>query len=117
MSGRPRLVAVATIAVLACLPTAARADFLGTGNDWSKLCNNSDDVSYGLCAGYVWGVADIMMESIPAFGWRACLPKTVNSKQAVDVVKRWLDQHPERGHYNAVSLVAVALAEAFPCKP
>jgi hypothetical protein len=118
MSGRTRLVAMATAVALACLPTAARADF-ATGNILWRFCNDPDPttwVSYGYCAGYMSGVADIMMQSIPVFGWRACLPETVSAAQATDVLKQFLNQHPEQRHYAAASLVAKALAEAFPCK-
>jgi hypothetical protein len=34
----------------------------------------------------------------------------------LEIVKRFLDQHPELRHYGASSLVAEALAEAFPCQ-
>jgi hypothetical protein len=44
-----------------------------------------------------------------------CFPKGVEGPQIVDVIKRWLDEHPEVRHYSASSLIAEALKEKFPC--
>jgi hypothetical protein len=46
----------------------------------------------------------------------ACVPDGVSAGQLVEVVKKWLREHPENWHYGADSLVAAALQEAFPCR-
>jgi hypothetical protein len=56
------------------------------------------------------------MASGPLFGFKACLPVNSSLEQSRDVVVRFLRAHPELRHLVAVSLVARALAEAFPCK-
>jgi hypothetical protein len=45
-----------------------------------------------------------------------CADKNVTLKQMFDVVTRYLAAYPETRHLAAASLVAHALAEAFPCK-
>jgi Rap1a immunity proteins len=71
--------------------------------------------------GYVEGIADAMA-AIQAHdgspqGSRACIPDPVLSTQVRDIVTRFLREHSELRHFSAGSLVAHALAEAFPCPP
>jgi hypothetical protein len=113
MSGRTLLIAMATAGALASLPApAARAAFY-SGNDLWAQCSGDNIVQAALCLGFVAGIADAM--SVAAS--KACFPSGVNAGQAVDVVKLFLGQHPERRHEAAVFLVAQALSETFPCKP
>ena len=107
MSGRARLVAMATAVALVCLPAAARADV--DGNELWRLCTSKGTRANGLCYGYVTAIAEVARESDGLYGHHAW-------RQTVEVVKRYLEQHPEQRHYGASSLVAEALAEAFPCK-
>jgi hypothetical protein len=108
--------AVVTAVVLACPPASAqegegRAFY--PGNDLWSACS----VKSGVCLGFVVGVADVMGTGSAILGRRACLPSPVAGGQAQDVVKRYLERHPEARHYAAVSLAAEALEEAFPCPP
>ena len=48
---------------------------------------------------------------VPRFVFRRGFSKN----QLIDVVKRWLDDHPEVRQYTAGSLVTAALREKFPC--
>jgi hypothetical protein len=124
MSGRTRLAAMATAVMLACLPASARAvttGTAGTGNELWSLCTDTQGGVHGsgywICLGYVQGIADAVDTPNGLSGWRACRPEGATRGQLQDVVTRWLDQHPEQRHYSAATLVAKALAEAFPCKP
>ena len=114
MSGRARPVAMATAVALVCLPAAARADV--DGNELWRLCTSKGTRANGLCYGYVTAIAEVARESDGLYGHRACLPEHTTRRQTVEVVKRYLEQHPEQRHYGASSLVAEALAGAFPCK-
>jgi hypothetical protein len=50
-------------------------------------------------------------------GFHACIRDGVTVTQIADVVKLWLQKHPENRDYAAAGLVAAALEEAFPCPP
>jgi len=117
MSGRTQLIAMATAVALACLPTAARAAadaaFL-TGNELQSFCD-ANDARVAACVAYVAAIFEVI-HSNPINGRSACLPPGVLVGQAVGVVKRWLDQHPEQRQLGAAGLVAQALSEAFPCR-
>jgi len=121
------------IVVLAIVLTSgnARAGFL-TGNRLLDICNAQppDFVSPGVCLGYIEGIIDSaavtdksgreqfragsMAESFQGYRW--CQPANSEMGQAVDVVQKWLKEHPEKRHFSTPSLVAQALADAFPCK-
>jgi hypothetical protein len=45
-----------------------------------------------------------------------CARGAITGQQLVDVVVRFLQQHPEIRHYGASNLVAEALSDAFPCE-
>ena len=62
------------------------------------------------------GVADVLLGGDTITGWRACYTEGVSYEQFAAVVKRWLEDHPGAWHMKAPSLVAEALAEAFPCE-
>ena len=108
----------ATAVALACLPAAAQgAGGFYTGNDLWSHCSGKTAFDTGLCMGYVMGIADFMGTGIAIPGLRACIPSSVTAGQAQDVVKRYLEQHPEQLYYTAASIAIDALEEAFPCPP
>lgn len=89
-----------------------------TGNDLVRNCSNSRNYfSYGVCAGYVTGVAEVMKQpEWPYSAWTACLAdKNIEMGQLVAIVKKYLAKHPDQLHLRAFELVARALAQAFPC--
>jgi hypothetical protein len=115
--GTRLLAAVATAVALACPPASAQeARTFYTGNNLLSLCTSNGVLETGVCRGFVGGIADAMALD-PILGNRACIPVPVTLGQARDVVIRFLEQHPEARHYSAASIVALALAAAFPCKP
>jgi hypothetical protein len=87
------------------------------GNDLWSVCSCKSAVQSGLCMGFVMGIADAMSTGNAILGTMMCLPEHVTGEQAQDVVKQFLEQHPERRHYTATTIAADALKEAFPCKP
>ena len=64
--------------------------------------------------GYIIGIADALAGGAAIYGWRACFD-IIKSQQALDVVKQWLQNHPETRHRAAAYLAAKAFAGAFPC--
>lgn len=87
------------------------------GNKLWDICRS--DVRENACDWYVLGVADAMSvaqtKGGSIGGWRMCGPENVSVVQVKDVAARFLREHPELRHLSGASLVARALAEAFPC--
>ena len=110
----------AVLGVASAAPAHASVTFM-TGNDLLQMCRSSASfVESGECLGFVAGIADAMESAQAAggslAGWRACRSLPVTRGQVQDVAVQFLTRHPELRHHTAVSLVAKALEEAFPCR-
>lgn len=89
------------------------------GNKLLERCQSDAGSSHNIyCLGYVAGIADVFGErgSVLHGHYRACMPPGATNGQLRDVVVKWLQQYPERRHYDADSLVAAALSRTFPCR-
>jgi hypothetical protein len=71
------------------------------------------------CPAYIAGISDAMSANNEGVaGWHVCFRSlNVTVQQLADVVKLWLQNHPEKRDLEAPGLVAEALEEAFPCNP
>ena len=69
-------------------------------------CSAKSGSNLGLCVGYIVGVADTLEDT-------TCLTKGVSSRQVYDVVKQYLESHPEERHYPASAIVSDAIKKAF----
>jgi hypothetical protein len=104
---------IATAVALACLLASARADSM-SGDDLRAQCGA--DESIGFCTGFLAAIIGAEESPHCAYGLHTCFPANASVVQGLDVVKRFLDQHPGLRRYEAGSLAAAALAEAFPCR-
>ena len=102
------------LAMLSSLATSVRAD---SGNELLAWCSSEGSFFQGLCRGYIDAVQDLQKRGQPGLnGWIACSPKTATRKQNVEIVTKYLTEHPDDRNHIAASLVAHAFAEAFPCR-
>ena len=93
---------------------SAKGSFL-TGNGLLNQCQDNSPFPQGDCVGFTSGVSDAMASNT-LNGWTACVPPNqVTRGQVKDIAVQFLVKHPELRHLTAVSLVASALGEAFPC--
>jgi hypothetical protein len=116
-----RTLGVCGFLLLACAAVSSDEDYT-SGNWLLGSCtitvkgmddkNHSQDVyeSYrdGWCRGIVAGVSDASP--------KVCPDANVIHGQAVRVVLKYLQDHPEELHVNGSALAEKALARAFPCK-
>jgi Rap1a immunity proteins len=94
-------------AVFLLSPTSAfSARGFVTGDELSSKCS----INSPMCMGYIAGVSDIMSTD-----GDICLPNNATIQQIVDIVAKYLSDHPERRHYSASSESGIALMQAFPC--
>ena len=101
------------------------------GNRLLRDCNNTIRALEGsggsvetlasasFCIGYVTGILEMhafssLIEKMPPL---FCLPDEMEFGQAIRVIVRYLQTHPERLHVPASAHVIEALRGAFPCAP
>ena len=114
--------------VLACaiawLSAAAMAD---TGTQLQTTCKKPD-IGYAYCLGYITGATQALSAwsaatpkdartkaTSPNVPSLYCLPREVSNVQTMQVVVRYMDEHPERLNLSADTLVGYALEAAYPC--
>jgi len=88
----------------------------------SQLTAEVDRVKVMYCVGYVGGFTDGLIVSKGLMKDKSgppnvCAPEQgVQHGQAVLVVLKWLNEHPNLLHQDAPLLITLALEEGFPCK-
>lgn len=88
------------------------------GSDIYDFCRNDDNrYSSGMCLGFIEGVSDttqaLQIEDNACYFLFPAGP--VRADQLVDIVRRYLADHPEKRQLNAATLVINALQTAWPC--
>ncbi len=112
-----------TVLFVASLPSKAQAPtFIQDGNSLLFFCEDEDRAlgqwHKAACQGYIAGVFDsevLLASSVQARSSLACFPDGVTAGQTVDVVVKYLKDHPETRHHSSASLTMRAFLEAFPC--
>jgi hypothetical protein len=109
-------VILAALALAQAAPPPAASGVFFTGNDLYEECQK---LIHNACTGYVMAVSDALQDAADANGSprTVCLSPGVEARQLVDVVVRYLREHPEIRHASAASMVTVALQGSFPCPP
>lgn len=92
-----------------------------TGNDlyqWltetkkSQAGSEHDRQQANIARGYALGLS----ETLSAAGL-ICMPQGVSRGQVTDIIYKMLESQPQVRHMSANALAAVALQDAYPCKP
>jgi hypothetical protein len=108
LSGAVRL-GLLTAATLSCLMLGKAFGNFYNGNRLFEQCEAPMGHPYfSNCMSYIAGVFDALEESF-------CLSGDIELGQLRDVVRLWLQAHPEKRHLPASDLVVKALNEKFPC--
>jgi hypothetical protein len=104
-----KILIAASTALLFCF--ISTADAATSGNDLFNYCEEAGaNWSTGFCGGYISGIAELAT----TIGL-ICPSDAVNNRQAWDIVRKYLEQHPETRDQLAEVLVFKALTDAFPC--
>jgi hypothetical protein len=104
--------------VLATAATVAAAgdskENIDTGNELLKELKTCDPNPRFTC-GVARGRIGVLWEFAAAP--EVCAPARSTLGQAMDVVQKFLQDHPERQHEHDLNLIADALKAAWPCSP
>jgi hypothetical protein len=80
-----------------------------------KACDTPEGTpTEGYCLGFIAGVSQSTQIDDPAAA-TVCFPEEVNLAEAKQVVRKYLNDHPQNLHLAGAILVKRALIEAWPC--
>ncbi|SRR6266446_2636828 len=102
------------LVLLAATPASAL-----TGTELKRFCDEPKGGSGNIsCSAYIRGLIDglFLADHMAGSGVRYCPPENLELEQALLVVQKHLNEHPEQLNRNAGPLAALALYSAFPCK-
>src|SRR5262245_4483910 len=105
-----RPVSAALFVALLWQVTPVRAGFID-GNELHKHCHGPGSLS---CDGYIVGIADALATGATINGFRACFRNNVLAKQVIDVVRQWLQNHPQDRDYSAPGSCGRRAARGLP---
>ncbi len=98
---------------LLLLPSLANSQFF-SGSLLKQYCSGNP-VEKMYCRGYVTATVDVATRS--ELQSLFCLPKQeMEIQQVIDVVRKFLDNHPEQLHHHPTVLILTSLGVSFPCK-
>ena len=112
-----------TIVLLALSKTgiAHGAGLRGDGNELLKRCQTSTQslsyenlLDFYWCLGFLEGVNGMLPSTTPPL---YCLPEAGSYTQVMQVLVKYLQDHPERLNESQTVLTVDALGAAFPCEP
>lgn len=86
---------------------SAQASFF-TGNDLLDLLGGTE-AKRGLAIGYIMGSFDVGDQVVH------CVPPGVKPMQLVDIIKKFLIEHPEHRHIPGDAAITGIIAGTFPC--
>ena len=113
---RKLALALSSLCFFATLAHAQEVRLFLTGNDLLDRCS-AEGYNHGLCEGYVMAIADAMSGDNTVVGLKACLDVKVRGAQVVEIVVAALHRKAADRQLSARSIVADAIADAFPCPP
>jgi hypothetical protein len=105
------------ILMVASVPALGQVNAIQNGNKLYSFMTSPELTLKTYAEGYAAGIADASGGIFAVMGYRFCMPISVTDAQLSDIVRLWLERHPEQRHYAASALVVQALVEAFPCRP
>ena len=112
-----RLLVLALVLLAVPMGSARAID----GFELERFCNVDHKMSNGFCLGYVNAVAAVLTtQKVGNFcstvGEAMVERENLRTKELVEIVKVFFIKWPDARRASAGSVVAAALAEAFPCK-
>lgn len=108
-----RFVLIAAM-VAASVSGAGAVTVFESGNKLHEDCSSSrSSFTDGACFGYILGAVDTYEIMRARRDMRPCIRTNANARQVVDVVKKYLRDHPEDRDFTAYTSVEEGLEAAF----
>jgi Rap1a immunity proteins len=117
---------IASVAGGGPAPTNSRK--IETVRDFLEICKTIDDDTQsvaetfksGYCSGWATGIVEgvslaEVQHQIPRGAQLVCAPEGNSPDQTVQIVRKYVSDHPEKEHIPMTVIATQALAGAFPC--
>ena len=116
------LIGIVLTCSLGCMASTAQMD----GNELVTKCREvwreaksdittKEMMDATFCFGYIAGVLDVLRLWNATNVKHFCIPEDVTNGQLHKVIKKWLDNNPEKLHWRADIIINNALIDGFPC--
>jgi hypothetical protein len=91
-----------------------------SGYDFIQKCSSAKAQDWGICLGYVQGVAD-SLENFKQWGVKldkgyACFPEQIKGEQLRDAIVLYMADNTDTLPYSAAGISIKALVAAYPCE-
>jgi hypothetical protein len=108
------------LAIFALLGTISPALGASTASNDLEACraaavHGGIDFKNAFEVGLRMGIVEATMTNLPLRAVPTCLPQGVTTGQALKVLVKYMDDHPEQLHEKTAWVAAKALHEAWPC--
>jgi hypothetical protein len=114
------------LAVLMASAKEESSDFAASGNGFLRVCapkGEQPSSMEGVCVGYANGVVDgydfamafVQAQHHEPVTGGFCPPDNITKGQQYRIAVKFMQDHPEKTHSGAASMVAQAMVAAFPC--
>ncbi len=107
---------IALILMVASAPALGQVNAIQNGNKLYSYMTSSELTLRTYAEGYAAGIADASGGIFAVMGYRFCMPISVTDVRLSDIVRLWLERHPEQRHYAASALVVQALSRSLPLR-
>ena len=87
------------------------------GNALLDYCKLDSGEAFWICSSYIFGVRDSLDQQNKGENnpFAFCTTASVDGRQVLDIVVKYLEDNPKWRHFPAWSLIQRALHNAFPC--
>lgn len=108
------------VVILLNLAANADAEYV-SGNTLHEICqlNTTEATAEPTCVFFIVGALDMyyaLQYATNAPEPTFCRADTSIRQQSVDVVRNYLEDHPETRHFEAIALILASMEDAFPCE-
>mgnify|MGYP001031566579 CR=1 FL=1 len=125
------LLVLVMVFLIGVQPAEAQAVSFRTANDLAQLCqdkkldelkDSATAMAFGFCRGLFQGLlassaaATVLAKPLNLRKPLFCAPSGVTPDQARKILLKWIGEHPENLHEDAMPHAVISLMKAFPCK-
>src|SRR5213596_2772794 len=100
------IMAVLALTISSVVKAQKTSDIINRGVDFLAVCQYDNDHPPDVCLAYVAGVVGTLALNWADTGQRICIPDSATVRTTLDLVLRYIKDHPEKREQKPIFLVA-----------